>query len=95
MYVQRIYEIVGYTYRADNYCPSCMEEIALDILKNLDRPQFAGLLMSPEELLTWWADHHGIERENEATFDSGVFPKVILGSMVEPGERCGKCGEEL
>lgn len=77
------FDITGYTYRAEQWCPRC-------ILK----PFWAGLA-DPETLLNTEARYRGIDRENEHSFDSGDFPKVIFRDQCEDGERCGSCGAVL
>jgi hypothetical protein len=40
-------------------------------------------------------DWFGIDREDERTFDSDTFPKVVFADQIEGGEYCGGCGTEL
>jgi hypothetical protein len=51
--------------------------------------------MRAEDLLDQCAGAMAIDREDEYSFDSGDFPKVIFASSVEDGECCGRCGNEL
>lgn len=75
--------ITGYTYRADTYCPSCM----------------GNFLMGKRDLTIWQVEEAldrmaytlGVSREDEATFDSDHFPKVVL-SLEDDGVTCGQCG---
>lgn len=105
------WRVTAYTYNAAEYCRECMWEIATHWI---DLP--AGLRselksMSVEDALDAIAGHFGIDRQNEGTFDSGDFPKVIFESQLcqeycgdgscdheEAGcghERCGSCGTKL
>lgn len=81
------FDIVGYHYKADLYCPDCILDLCsegeeyypLDTVEsNLDR----------------YAKRLGIDREDERSFDSDVFPKVIFRDQLEGSERCA-CGEIL
>lgn len=92
--------IVGYMYEADLYCPE-------HIVEQLARRQWAadpveaGRVIercardSAESALDALAHDLAIEREDETTFDSDDFPKVVLAGMLDGDEHCGKCGEEL
>lgn len=92
--------ITGYIYRADNYCPSCLGAEVVKALiplenqrkfvegwKELSREQV-------EEVLYKIATTIGVDRDDEITFDSDEFPKVIL-SLDDDGLTCGACGENL
>jgi len=89
--------IVGYTYNADIYCPRCI----IEQLPTGDGGAFEGwalaegITMSTEDNLSEIAAAFGIDRDDEASFDSGDFPKVIFASMAEGDEHCGACGEPL
>lgn len=88
------WDIVGYTYCAGNYCPHCIHKAM-------------GNMMSPaiedcERVLDMIAKNDGIDRYDEASYDSSDFPKVIFADQANEageygGERetCGWCGEEL
>lgn len=86
--------IVGYTYDAENLCPHC----TIDSMVS-DQSEIPG--KSIEEKLDYiasiGANPRGevINRHDENSFDSGVFPKVIFASMVEDNEQCYHCGERL
>lgn len=95
--------IVGYTFNADNYCPDCTFD-GWNGNRPADMPGYA----SVEQLLTAIAKSRGIDRDDESSFDSGDFPKVIFADQVhdgcsldngyEPGQcgdRCGSCHEPL
>ena len=94
-------EIVAYTYQADIYCPECVLEVmdyqnAIPPNKNTN---------SVEDYLDEIASDpsYPINRSDESTFDSDIFPKVVLDCQLEsiedpenPGlfieDRCGGCG---
>lgn len=77
-------DIVGYTFQAENLCVSCAARA------------------------TGWSGHgdptvfiddagrrRGIDVDDECSFDSDDWPKVIFECQVEDPERCGKCNELL
>lgn len=78
-------DIVGYTYQADNHCPTCIKRM------------FGGgdLDIDADEVLDYEAERHGIDRHDESSFDSGEFPKVIFTDMAEEDEYCGTCHQSL
>lgn len=77
--------VVGYAYQADTHCPDCMAAIV----------GMPGL--HTEDALTVWAILAGVDRDDERSFDSGDFPKVITRQMAEhdaswgADNRCGTC----
>lgn len=94
------YDIVGYTFNADQYCPE-------HIVEQLDG-QAPVVGSEAESKLDYIAGMLGIDRQDEHSYDSGDFPKVIFADSVhdgcsadngyEPGQcgdRCGACGEFL
>jgi hypothetical protein len=83
-------DIVGYTYNADTYCPSCTERIADERLLQIAPTVDPGL-----DVLGTWARELGIDREDERSYDSGDFPKVVFADMVEDDEYCGSCQNRL
>jgi hypothetical protein len=70
-------DIIGYTYNADNFTPKSLIEFMVQI-RELSP---AALDMSPEVALNQLADVYCIDRDNECSFDSEDFPKVILKFM--------------
>jgi hypothetical protein len=81
----------GYTYQAEVLCPPCM-------MRALGFPGYS----NAEETLDRLAERQGIDRDDERSFDSGEFPKVILSSGVHgdctPEEGCDDrclCGDYL
>lgn len=85
----KAWAIVGYTYRAEQYCPTCLPRALTPTGHNTVTTE------PTETLLDGLAQAAGIDRTDENTFDSGDFPKVILASQVEDDERCGTCGDTL
>jgi len=89
-------DIAGYTLQADLVCPPCMV-----VLIQKTWPEHFDAEQGLDEI----AKSLGINRENESSFDSDIFPKVIFGGQVhdtctgyKPGQcgnRCGRCGEHL
>lgn len=70
-------DIIGYTYNADNFTPKALIEFMVQIRELAP----AAFDMSPEVALNQLSDVYGIDRDNEYSFDSGEFPKVILKFM--------------
>lgn len=81
------FDIVGYAYKADLYCPDCILDLCSEGEEYDPR---AGT----EENLDRYAERLGIDREDERSFDSDVFPKVVFRDQLEGSERCS-CGEQL
>lgn len=91
--------IVGYTYRADQFCPDCIvSQLPADVLAPAARD------MATDDVLEQVAAYVGIDRMDERSFDSDDFPKVIFRDSVateddeEAGvyvDTCGQCGRCL
>ena len=89
----KAYDIVGYTFDADTYCPECVLDIANEWLY-ADGVKVG--YMRVEDALDAWATSAKITRDDEWTFDSGDFPKVVFCDSVEDDtEVCGNCFEPL
>lgn len=86
--------IVGYTFRAAQFCPACI----IAQLPTGHGGAFDGwtvmppYLMSSETNLSEIASAFGIYRTNESSFDSEYFPKVIFADQVNDA-RCDHCDE--
>jgi hypothetical protein len=76
------FDVVGYAYQADIWCPECIAK------------KFAPGQQATEAALDHAAEQRGIDRYDEATFDSDDFPKVVFRDQVED-EACGRCGRPL
>jgi hypothetical protein len=87
--------IVGYTFKAENLCAECV----IDALPTGPGEDFDGWLcmvpMDTEDNLNEIAAAISLDRDNENTFDSDYFPKVIFSSSIEQPEQCGRCGLSL
>ena len=87
--------IVGYTYRAENYCP---DHIVAQLTANPGNADHAtaeiggGDTGTVEDHLDLLARLAGIDRHDEYAFDSGDFPKVILVDQMDEAEACGVGG---
>ena len=97
----KAYDIVGYTYEADTYCPV---HIIVELRKSLPEELHSPIdddggeyPWDAEWFLTTVAPFCNIDRMDEHTFDSDEFPKVIFSSQVEDTEYCGnaECEETL
>ena len=89
-------DIVGYTYQAGVYCPCCIREDFLLVFEP------ASQVGTTEVLLDIAADAAGIDRRDESSFSSSVFPHVVRRSYLETDplrprtfERCTLCGDGL
>ena len=90
-------DIVGYTYKADHYCPShIVERLPTGPSEDFDGWALAhGVTMTAEENLDEIAVAFGIDRGDEASFDSGYFPKVVFRDQTDDDTVCGVCHEPL
>ena len=88
----KAFDIVGYTYKADNYCPTDTVKMAYTD-KGWVQP--TTVYLGHEHNLDVLAQGLSIDRYNEWTFDSGDFPKVIFADQLETNETCGQCHESL
>jgi hypothetical protein len=74
-----IFKPAGYAYQAEAICPACMETIARLKVVIDDLPQCG----PAEKMLDNWALRAGIDRDDEISFDSNDFPKVMTLQMAE------------
>lgn len=91
--------VVGYTYQADTYCPSCTASRVTanpgDAAHGVRPPLHRRTSEQAEAVIASAARIKGIDRTDETSYDSGDFPKVIVADQVEASERCGLCGTAL
>lgn len=94
MYGQHATDIVGYTFNADTYC----REHIVGALPTGEGEAFdgwalaQGVRMSTEDNLSQIAYAFGIDRDDESSFDSSEFPKVIFADQAWDGEDyCAVC----
>jgi len=91
------FDIVAYTYKAQILCPECT---AAQVAKAID---WTGNIVMPmmdaetvEEYLDRAAGFLQVDdREDEWSFNSWDFPKVVFADQIEQDEHCGQCGEEI
>lgn len=83
--------IVAYSYQADIYCPTCIVETMIG--QGIASP--AARDMSEEAVMDQCAGAMAIDRMDEATFDSGEFPKIVFVDELKTDEHCGSCHEPL
>lgn len=83
------FDVVGYTFCAETLCPGCTRE-TFETSTGLTARE-----STTEGYLTSVARYVGIDREDEASFDSGTFPKVIFADSVQDDEACDSCGGAL
>lgn len=90
--------IVGYTYRAENYCP---DHIVAQLTANPGNSGHAtariggGEIENVDAHLDLLARVAGINRKDEDTFDSGDFPKIIYVDQLDEAEACGVGGHPI
>lgn len=88
--------ISAYTYRADHYCGDCVMQLVAEAVDSTGHIVPGPHYEDAEQYLARVAGFFGIrDREDEHTFDSGDFPKVVFSWQIESTEHCGECGEEL
>ena len=98
MYVRES-TIVGYAYRADLWCEACLREEPR-IVQDIKPAPNGCVSLSAELMLDMLASRNGIDRNDEYSFDSDDFPKIVtLGHLDfhsnEDLDECGECGERL
>ena len=88
------YDVVGYSYRADNYC---LTDIVEKVYTDNGWVPPTTVYLGHEHNLDVLAQGLGIDRRDERTFDSDDFPKVILAdqSCDVVHDLCGRCGIDL
>lgn len=87
---RKAYDIAGYSYQAQLICKECARRLAR---RSNPDPAPVPSLRAEDELRDW-ARSIGLDREEEDTFDSGDFPKVVFWSEVPAGDfSCDECGE--
>lgn len=108
----KAWTIVAYQLNAAEYCPNCVGMAAILRMESAwnDCPDLAdhfgafdnsgNLTGSAERFLDGLAESVGIDREDEWSFDSGDFPKVVFASQMEPYDDgtpriCDRCHDEL
>jgi len=85
-------DIVAYAYAADIYCPACT--VSELMARGLAAPAAAD--MDTEDVLDQIAGANAIDRDDERSFDSNEFPKVVFRDQIDSYDdhnRCGSCGE--
>jgi len=92
------YDVVGYTYKADTYCP---EDVGIEVARDIDKTGNTVIgrqnWETTEEYLNRVQGFFGIkDRYDEYSYDSDSFPKVIFADQaLEDSDVCCECGEEL
>lgn len=82
-------DIVAYTYRAETLCPSCVMAA-----EQANAQTFQASTHTDAELfLAEAAEHLGVDRMDERSFDSDEFPKVVFASQIEECGACAACQE--
>jgi hypothetical protein len=89
-YTRKAWTVVAYTFNADTYCLDCMHKIAM---RCADMSTSEGVTL--DDAMATWAAMFGIDINDEHSYDSGDFPKVVFSGSVEGVEHCGECHEEI
>ncbi len=92
--------IVGYTYQSDNYCPVCVIcALGLgEVTETVEHVDGSVEVITSEQVLDLLAQLRRINRDDETSFDTSEFPKVITRLMVDADPcttTCGSCDEQL
>lgn len=87
--------IVGFTFQAEQFCLDCIYTFAFDSAMNVKADDLSDALDAR-------AKEMGINRSDETSFDSSVFPKIIRGEWCQaedteerPADRCDGCSAPL
>lgn len=88
-------DIVGYTYNAENLCPPCVVKATVKTKTTRDAILGDDPTFDVEGWLDFLAKTQRVDRQDEHSFDSGDFPKVVFNDQLEPDEQCGRCGATL
>ncbi|MFI5405110.1 MAG: hypothetical protein ACHQ1D_01215 [Nitrososphaerales archaeon] len=104
------FHIAAYVFQADIVCCDCIaewaknelmkegyaeetvEEIAMYHGVGYDAGVFGH---RSETLLHYIASHRGLNLEDDYSYDSDDFPKVVFADQVEGKEYCGTCHEVI
>lgn len=89
-YTRKAWAVVAYSFQADIVCPACIRKIATrqaDLLPSES--------VTTDDALSEWAAMLGIDPNDESSYDSGDFPKVIMSSDADGTECCGECHEPI
>lgn len=85
------YDIIGYTYKADIYCPPC---VVNEVLNDYNLHSTILDYISWDAGLNRLAKRVGIDYSDSYSYDSDSFPKVIFADQDE-NDSCCICGERL
>lgn len=83
-------DVVGYMFQADIYCPDCIGGVLTSTPEYENFALAGGVVMTAEEDLDEVALAFGIDRHDESSYDSDVFPKVLLADP-SVNRYCGAC----
>ena len=88
---RRADEIAAYTYRAEVLCPTCLIEAMI----SAGDASPAARDMPTEDVLDQRAGANAINPDDETSFDSDEFPKVVFLDQLPDGATCDVCRTEL
>ena len=80
----------GYVFQCSIYCPSCMIEILIE--RGDAAPAARGMISV--EVLEQISHAAGVDFDDEYSYDSDEFPKVVTNEQGD-GSECERCGRLL
>lgn len=90
-YTRRSYDVVAYIYRAEILCPPCTLR-TVEAATGTEASDPGWGIAIP---LGTIAHNLGIDPEDETSYDSDDFPKVVFADQVDEDERCNQCGGRI
>lgn len=104
------WHVAAYTFKAEIRCPDCIAEWAEkellqeaytksdieSMVRNVGLEYDAGIYgYRSEILLRQLAELWQIHLEDEYSYDSDDFPKIVFADQIEENEYCGNCLERI
>lgn len=89
-YARHSFDIAAYTFQASTLCAACCTNAVQAAF-----PYFNGSTTVTELWLAEAAQYAHVDRDDERSYDSGYFPKVVFVDQLVDGETCDHCGGVL
>lgn len=87
----RVDAITAYTLNTEILCPPCLTETGITC--GWLAPGARG--MAIEDALDQAAEYLGVDRVDEAGYDSQHFPKIVFAGQLADTDRCDHCHQPL